>query len=87
VDYLRQFEQIVVHSRCRHWIAEARAYSYKVDERSGDIMREIVDKNNNLMDATRYALAPMIRRRPSAFPGAKAAVKKHVKPLFAKAGA
>lgn len=84
VAYLRQFERIVVHSRCRHWIAEAQAYSYKVDERSGDILPTIVDKDNNLIDATRYALAPMIRRRQSAFPALPKTSRKVV-PLFARA--
>jgi len=65
--FVRAFERIVVHSRCKHWIAEAKAYSFKVDERSGDILPVIVDKDNNAIDATRYALAPLIRRRKSAF--------------------
>jgi phage terminase large subunit len=87
IAYLRQFERIVVHSRCRNWIAEARAYSYKVDDRSGDILPVILDKNCHLVDGTRYALAPMIRRRESAFPSTSTAPKRHVRPLFAKATA
>lgn len=82
IGYLRAFERIVVHSRCKHWIAEAKAYSYKVDERSGDILPVIQDKDNNLIDATRYALAPMIRHRESAFTVPPAEPTSELQPLF-----
>ena len=71
--------------RCRNWIAEARAYSYKVDERSGDIMPVIVDKNNDLIDATRYALQPLIRPRDRPLSKARAQVRMNVHALFAPA--
>jgi phage terminase large subunit len=41
-------------------------YGYKVDDKTGEITRKIVDKHNHLIDATRYALVPMIRMRRSA---------------------
>lgn len=63
IAHLRQYEQIVIHPRCKNAIAEARAYSYKVDERSGDVLPTIVDANNNCWDAARYALAPLIQNR------------------------
>lgn len=63
IAHLRQYEQIVIHPRCKNAIAEARAYSYKVDERSGDVLPTIVDANNNCWDAARYALAPLIQGR------------------------
>lgn len=63
VAHLRQYEQIVIHPRCKNAIAEARSYSYKVDARSGDILPAIQDANNNVWDATRYALAPLIQQR------------------------
>lgn len=84
IAYLRQFERIVVHSRCKHWIAEARTYSYKVDERSGDILPVILGRNDDLIDATRYALSPMIRRRESAFGAPRPPSTKPARPLFAE---
>lgn len=63
IAHLRQHEQIVIHPRCKNAAAEARSYSYKVDERSGDILPVIVDANNNIWDATRYALSPLIQSR------------------------
>lgn len=61
IAFLRSFEQIVVHPRCRHWLEELRLYSYKIDRLTGDILPEIVDKNNHCIDAGRYALEPLIR--------------------------
>lgn len=63
IAYLRQFDEIVIHERCRHTITEARHYSYKVDERTGDVLPQIVDKHNHTIDPIRYALAPLIRGR------------------------
>jgi phage terminase large subunit len=66
IAYLRQFEGIVIHPNCRHYKQEAMLYGYKVDDKTGEITRKIVDKHNHLIDATRYALVPMIRMRRSA---------------------
>jgi len=87
IAYLRQFERIVVHSRCKNWIDEARAYSYRVDPRSGDILPVLVDAANNLIDGTRYALAPMIRPRTKVISSAAAARARGagVRPLLQEA--
>ena len=63
IAHLRQYERIVIHPRCRHAIDEARHYSYKRDERTDDVLPEVVDKHNHIWDAVRYALAPLIRKR------------------------
>ena len=63
IAHLRQYERIVIHSRCKHVIDEARHYSYKVDRRSGDVLPEVVDAHNHTIDSIRYALAPLIRSR------------------------
>ena len=61
VAFLRSFEQIVIHPRCRHFEEESRLYQYKTDRLTGDILPDIEDKNNHCIDATRYALQPMIK--------------------------
>jgi phage terminase large subunit len=61
VQFLRQFERIVIHPRCEHVAAEFRLYSYKVDRLSGDVLPELQDKHNHCIDALRYALAPIIK--------------------------
>lgn len=62
IAHLRQYEQIVIHPRCRNAAEEARLYSYKINRLSGDVLPDIVDKHNHIIDAIRYALAPLIRR-------------------------
>lgn len=61
IAYLRSFDQIVVHSRCKKTIEEAKNYSWKVDKLSGDVMDQPVDKYNHIWDAVRYALQPLIK--------------------------
>ena len=63
IAHLRQYERIVIHPRCKHTIDEARHYSYKVDDRTGDVLPKIVDKHNHIWDAVRYSLAPLIQQR------------------------
>lgn len=65
IAYLRQFKEIVIHPRCKETAKEARLYSYKVDSKSGQVMPQIVDAHNHYIDAIRYALQPMIRKRPT----------------------
>ena len=66
IEFMRGFEQIVVHERCKHVADEFRLYSYKIHRLTGDILPEVEDKNNHTIDALRYALQPMIRNRNAA---------------------
>lgn len=63
IAHLRSYQQIVIHPRCKNAAQEARLYSHKVDRLTGDVLPDIVDKHNHLIDAIRYALAPLIKRR------------------------
>ena len=63
IAHLRQYDAIVIHPRCVHMQEEARLYKYRVDKRTGDIQPEIVDKHNHVIDAIRYALAPLIHKQ------------------------
>jgi phage terminase large subunit len=62
---LRAFKEIIIHPRCTETAREARLYSYKVDTKSGQVLRDIVDAHNHYIDAIRYALQPIIRKRPT----------------------
>ena len=62
IAYLRSFEEIVIHERCRHTADEARLYRYKTDAQTGDVLPVIEDKNNHCFDAIRYGLNKLIRR-------------------------
>lgn len=61
VAHLRSYDKIIVHPRCKHFADECKRYSYKVDERSGDVLPIILDKHNHCMDAERYSLEPLIK--------------------------
>lgn len=63
VEFIKTFDEVVIHERCRDMQEEARLYSYKVDSRTGDILPKIEDSHNHRWDAVRYALAPMIKKR------------------------
>lgn len=63
IGYMRSFDEIVIHPKCKKTIEEFSKYSYKTDKYSGDILPVIVDKWNHYIDAIRYALTPMIKRR------------------------
>jgi phage terminase large subunit len=63
IAFLRSFRRIVIHPRCVNIAREARLYSYKVDRLSGDVTTDIVDAHNHAIDALRYAVGPMIRRK------------------------
>jgi len=61
IQYLRGFERIVIHPRCKHMVEEARLYNYKTDRLTGDILPEVSDRHNHCWEAVRYGLEPMIR--------------------------
>lgn len=62
IEYIRSFDQIIIHKRCKNIAHEFAAYSFKVDERSGDITNKVEDKNNHGIDALRYALERSMKR-------------------------
>ena len=54
IEFLRSFD-IVVHSRCRHTIDELTAYRYQTDPLTGAVIPRLMDKDNHVIDALRYA--------------------------------
>lgn len=67
VAFIKQFETVVIHSRCANVQNEFRLYSYKVDRLTGDILPVIVDAHNHWIDALRYALEPAMKQRRGFF--------------------
>ncbi len=55
LSYLKRFEKIHIHQRCRHAIDEFKLYSYKTDPQTNEILPIIVDKHNHIIDALRYS--------------------------------
>lgn len=63
IEYLRSFEKIYIHPRCKHTYEEFKYYSYKKDKISGDILPIVVDAWNHYIDSLRYALEPYIKNK------------------------
>lgn len=62
IEHLRSYEAIVIHPRCKVAIQEARLWRYKTDARTGDVLPALQDGNEHVWDASRYALAPLIKQ-------------------------
>ncbi|MBW6457499.1 MAG: PBSX family phage terminase large subunit [Trueperaceae bacterium] len=63
IQFLRSFDEIVIHERCPKTTEEARLWRYKTDRLTGDPLPKLEDGHEHRWDAIRYALAPLIRRR------------------------
>ena len=63
IAFLRSFERIVIHERCKHAADEARLYKYKIDSRTEEVLPTIVDAHNHTWDAIRYALVKLQRNK------------------------
>lgn len=63
IAHLRSYKEIVIHPRCVETLDEARKYSYKTDRLSGDVLPDIIDKHNHYIDALRYGLGALIKRK------------------------
>lgn len=61
VSFLRSFERIVVHPDAKLAEHDLRLYKYKVDKHSGEVLKEIVKKNDDWVDQCRYAIEPLIQ--------------------------
>lgn len=55
VTFLQTFD-ICVHPDCVHTQDELTFYSYKIDPRTNEVLPVLKDKDNNVIDALRYAL-------------------------------
>jgi phage terminase large subunit len=69
VDFMRNFEQIIIHPDCKHTAEEFRLFSRKVDKRTGEILPILLDKHDHCIDAIGYGLTPMIKKPTEVFVG------------------
>lgn len=67
IAYLRGFDRIVIDPSCKHTADEFRLYSYKTDKLTGEILPIVLDKNNHVIDALRYALSDYIKARSNGY--------------------
>lgn len=62
VEFLKGFD-IVVHSRCKHVQDELTFYRYKQDPITEVVSNQLEDKKNHTIDALRYAIEKLRRKR------------------------
>lgn len=65
IAHLQSYKEIIVHPECKEVANEMDLYSYKIDRLSGEVKPDIVDKHNHYIDAIRYALSKIIKRKES----------------------
>lgn len=67
IEHIKSYSKVVIHPRCVETLKEFRLYSFKIDKQSGQIMADVVDAYNHYIDAIRYALRPIMKRRARGF--------------------
>lgn len=67
IAHIKSYAEVIIHPRCDRVRGEFLSYSYKVDRLSGDILPTLVDSDNHWIDALRYALEPVMKRRKGFF--------------------
>lgn len=65
IEFLKNFDEIIIHSECVETAKEMKNYSYKVDRLTNDVTTDIVDAWNHYIDSLRYAFEPMIKKEVS----------------------
>lgn len=63
IDFMKSFDEIVIHPSCVNTIEEFRNYSYKKDRLTGDVLPILLDEWNHYIDAIRYSLVPVMKGR------------------------
>ena len=64
IEHLRSFDEIVIHPRCELTAKNFSNYSYKVDKITKEILnKDPEDKHCDAIDALRYGLEPLMRRK------------------------
>jgi phage terminase large subunit len=80
IEYLRSFDKIIIHPRCKNLKFEAMNYKRKVDPHTQDVLPIIIDKHQHLWDSLRYALDALIQNRSTPFEYRTAKAKRVASP-------
>jgi len=67
IAFLRGFEEIVIHPRCRGAIDNFGNYKWKTDRITNEILPIPADGSDHVPDSLRYALEPYIKRKVNIF--------------------
>jgi len=61
IEYMLDFDKIIIHERCRNTTIEFGSYSKKIVPKTGEILPILEDKYNHCIDSLRYALNSNIK--------------------------
>jgi phage terminase large subunit len=67
IEFLKSFEQIIIHPRCVKTLEEFQKYSFKVDPKTGMILPIILDTYNHCVDSIRYSMDSLIKRKTTIY--------------------
>ena len=67
IEFLKNFEAIVIHPSCTGSASDFGNYRWKVDRITEEVLPIPVDKSNHACDAARYALEPYCKGQVSIF--------------------
>ena len=67
VEFLRSFEKIMIHPRCKGAVKDFQNYKWKTDKNSGECLPIPADGSDHAVDACRYALEALITKKTSIY--------------------
>ena len=62
IEYIKGFDKVIIHERCKKTLFEFNNYKYKVDTNTEEIFRIPVKEHDHCIDAIRYALSRYIQK-------------------------
>jgi len=68
IEYIKSYDRIIIHPRCKNIILEMELYQYKQDRITGEVIPTLEDKHNHGIDSLRYSLADYIRSKGASVP-------------------
>ena len=67
IQFLRGFEEIIIHPRCKGTAEDYDNYKWKVDRNTNEILPVPADGSDDATDATRYALEKLMKKKVTLF--------------------
>ena len=67
IEFIRSFEEIIIHPRCRGTKDNFENYKWKQDKITGEILPIPAEGSDHAPDAVRYALEPYIKKKVTIF--------------------
>lgn len=67
IKHIKSYKEIVIHPRCvegkKNILTDCKNYKYKTDPLTGDVIPVIIKKNDDFLDALRYSLEGVMRKK------------------------